>query len=986
MPKSKKQPTAQELYWARKQREEDEKNAHLPPGLINHGNTCFMNSTLQGLIATPLLHKLVNFEDIPSSSSASTSTTIAARNSPQLTNGHGHGGEYEHEWEQGMPLGDVFVMLLQKAWGIQQNQSRQSMSPKEMLTTIGRKYDQYLDFRQQDAHEFLTHMLDAIRLEEVDMIKKRQPPPPPPPKGKRRRTRHSADSTPDEDKLVPFVDMIFGGKLASILVCDACKKISVTHEDFHDLSLSIKPEDYIKERKRDRFRGIAKKLRLIPKAHTSRASSVPASPARSTLQLVPDHADAPVEVETRRRSLEDTAGDSDRDRNTSGDSAGPVVDLDAKALSGDSDAPPKDGSPHVSFADPAAADGEKAHDAWGKLGRRINLSMSVSGRKEKRLSRSLSNSRSGSRERLPPNTNAPWVPISSPLLDGVGSASPNIPRTSSPLPLGTSPINSPTPSHTPGPFPNVRQLSGIGLGDLIKHSNPHSPKQPRPPKPTREESAYLRRVLADVNPSGSSTFSLIHQALSGNSPSATPLSAQALLVKLGHLPGIEECLRLFTAVEVLDGDNMVGCHRCWKIANGTYKPRNDKCDENSEDGDEDSQNDPILVDPEGVPWAPVTRVNTASSADSVNLPGYVTHASTPVISEVAETSSLFTPDSASVMSAPTTIESIPNGTAKPTSLPVNVGVAQPSQETATTPDAPLPSYGGFPIPSISTTGPDTPVTSPAVAARGEQQQEAARPAIISRDTLQPPIFRKHRAGKRSSEEEEDGVSAEESYDSESEDASGFSDVSSVASPVVSPSASPHASVERLPRASTPELENRSKVPRREQVILRRTFKRYLIAMPPPILIIHLKRFQQTSKSPYAMSFSSGFKKLDDSVAFPEYLDLAPYLAPKKEDYGLGRKKHKDKGEKELECVYRLYAVVVHIGNMLGGHYVSYTALPPTASGPQPSADGDSSPTETAPTYPEPQRQWAFISDTNVRLVSLEEVLKAKAYLCMYERI
>ena len=32
------------------------------------------------------------------------------------------------------------------------------------------------------------------------------------------------------------------------------------------------------------------------------------------------------------------------------------------------------------------------------------------------------------------------------------------------------------------------------------------------------------------------------------------------------------------------------------------------------------------------------------------------------------------------------------------------------------------------------------------------------------------------------------------------------------------------------------------------------------------------------------------------------------------------------------------------------------------------------------------RDWAFISDTAVRLSSLEEVLKTKAYICMYERI
>lgn len=32
-----------------------------------------------------------------------------------------------------------------------------------------------------------------------------------------------------------------------------------------------------------------------------------------------------------------------------------------------------------------------------------------------------------------------------------------------------------------------------------------------------------------------------------------------------------------------------------------------------------------------------------------------------------------------------------------------------------------------------------------------------------------------------------------------------------------------------------------------------------------------------------------------------------------------------------------------------------------------------------------ERQWAFISDTSVRLTTLEEVLSAKAYICMYER-
>lgn len=34
----------------------------------------------------------------------------------------------------------------------------------------------------------------------------------------------------------------------------------------------------------------------------------------------------------------------------------------------------------------------------------------------------------------------------------------------------------------------------------------------------------------------------------------------------------------------------------------------------------------------------------------------------------------------------------------------------------------------------------------------------------------------------------------------------------------------------------------------------------------------------------------------------------------------------------------------------------------------------------------PPRKWAYISDATVKLTTLEEVLKAKAYICMYERV
>jgi ubiquitin carboxyl-terminal hydrolase 16/45 len=117
-------------------------------------------------------------------------------------------------------------------------------------------------------------------------------------------------------------------------------------------------------------------------------------------------------------------------------------------------------------------------------------------------------------------------------------------------------------------------------------------------------------------------------------------------------------------------------------------------------------------------------------------------------------------------------------------------------------------------------------------------------------------------------------------------------------------------------AVTPGVPSKPRAKKPKPVIMRPAYKRYLIAVPPPVLVIHLKRFQQVSKT--MISFSNGFKKLDDYVTFPEMLDLTPFLAPKKEDFGLRGKRGsmRLKSKAAERCMYRLYAVVVHIGNMV----------------------------------------------------------------------
>ncbi|GJE93744.1 ubiquitin carboxyl-terminal hydrolase [Phanerochaete sordida] len=1019
MLRHKKQPTPQELYRARKQREEEERDANLPPGLINHGNTCFMNSTLQGLIATPLLHSLVAFEDLPPS--------LAPYRSPQLTNGHGLGGKYEHERVQEMPLGDVFIATMQKAWAIQQNHRRESMSPRDLLDAIGRKYDQYQDFRQQDAHEFLRHMLDAMRMEELDVIKVRQPP-----AKKRRRAKRDTqapdtssahansgerqDSTPaDEEKLESFVDMLFGGKLASILVCDTCKKVSVTYEDFNDLSLSIKPEDYVKERRRDRFKHLARKFRIRPKETSSRAasphrsSSVPASPARRSMDPTPHDDEPPINVDHRRRSFDHVSVAGEEQDNGARDEVKRIAEEEvgeAKAsalppqpvsdVEADAEKPPHT---HVAFTEPdrdkAEAEPKKdKEDGWGKLGRRLSMSVGMS-KKEKRQSRSKDrgwkawNTKDSDTSRAPSEERRAALPESRPSLQSrthsvadVTAAIdlPSLTRRSTHASPLTSPLSTP-PLNISNPLPNFKRFSAAANPPTEKRQQ----KPPRPPKPTRQETAYLRQLLADVHPSVPSTFSMLHQAISGGSqngsnPPSPSMSAQTLLAKLGHMPGIEECLRLFTSVEVLDGENMVGCHRCWKIANGTYQPRRSDADEEKEDSSEGSE--------ESAPIEPERPVMTRRETfDSTNgIPGRVSPASTSYISASAASSSIFLQDTASISSAPTTIQSVPHD---PKAIPISTVI--PVSSPPKTPDPPVSSFGGLPIPSISTTEPDTPTTAPGTAQLPSGTLPGLPAARSSNSSLVPPKERTRKPARQPREADDSSLSSDDGYDSsDASDAdSAYSEASSVASPSVSRKPSLETAKASPPRAA-------EKVPKAQQVILRRTFKRYLIAVPPPVLVVHLKRFQQVNKTnPYALAFSSGFKKLDDFVAFPEHLDLAPFLAPRKEDFGLGRRARRDRGERDERCMYRLYAVVVHIGNMLGGHYVAYTALPPSRAPADPApADGAPQPSSAsthsagdAKGAPQPQpRRWAYISDTVVRLTTLEEVLKAKAYICMYERI
>ncbi|KAJ6801470.1 ubiquitin carboxyl-terminal hydrolase 5 [Iris pallida] len=178
-------------------------------GLLNLGNTCFMNSAVQCLIHTPEFTRYFR-EDY--------------RKDINWQNPLGMVGE----------LALAFGELLNKLWA----GGRTPISPRPFKTKLARFAPQFSGYNQHDSQELLAFLLDGLH-EDLNRVKHK-----PYIKSK------DADGRPDEEVADEYwanhiarndsiiVD-VCQGQYKSTLTCPVCGKVSVTFDPFMYLSLPL---------------------------------------------------------------------------------------------------------------------------------------------------------------------------------------------------------------------------------------------------------------------------------------------------------------------------------------------------------------------------------------------------------------------------------------------------------------------------------------------------------------------------------------------------------------------------------------------------------------------------------------------------------------------------------------------------------------------------------------------------------------------------
>lgn len=220
-------------------------------GLSNLGNTCFFNAVLQNLAQTPNLESLLskntsNKDKIEVIQTTSIDNDLSESDKDDTSASPNELRKIKHSKNDQLTIhiAEPGAMTYSLCSILREmGSSRGTMSPGALFSLVCKKVPSFRGFQQQDSHELLRHLLDALKAEEIrrrqagilsalnfqqktsisDLLKQ-----------KIRAFGRAVDYT--------FIDSLFGGHLLSSIYCEQCKTCSQNIEPFLDLSLPIVDE------------------------------------------------------------------------------------------------------------------------------------------------------------------------------------------------------------------------------------------------------------------------------------------------------------------------------------------------------------------------------------------------------------------------------------------------------------------------------------------------------------------------------------------------------------------------------------------------------------------------------------------------------------------------------------------------------------------------------------------------------------------------